>query len=106
MYVGLGLSAGFPFIYLCLASESNQKYINPGFDVTPWVIGGAVYIIGATIYALRIPEKQFPKVFDYLGQSHNIHHACVVAGCLIHFNAGMNLFMSRKEMVCPIEFNG
>ena len=104
MYVFLGLSAGFPFIYLKGAPESQAKYINPGFSATMWALGGAAYIFGAVIYALRVPEKYFPKTFDYVGQSHNIHHICVLAGCAIHFNESMKMFLSRKEMVCPIEF--
>lgn len=104
LYVGLGLSTGVPFIYLANVPRGHEPYVNPGFELQPWVIGGAVYIIGAAIYALRIPEKHFPRTFDYIGQSHNIHHACVLAGCAIHFNASMNLYLARKEMVCPIDF--
>jgi adiponectin receptor len=38
------------------------------------IIGGAIYIGGAIIYSLRIPERFFPYKFDFFGSSHNIHH--------------------------------
>jgi len=47
-----------------------EQYLNPKADWVPMLIGGAVYITGAIIYAMRIPEKWFPKKFDLLGASH------------------------------------
>jgi len=39
----------------------------------PWAlfaIGGAIYVAGATIYILRIPERCKPGKFDICGASH------------------------------------
>ena len=66
-------------------------------------VGGATYIGGAIIYALRIPERWSPKTFDLVGSSHNIFHVCVVLGAAIHFNENMNMYLARKEFVCPID---
>ena len=65
LYIGLGLSAGFPIIHLFLFPNSIK-----GFDVPPdislWVYGGVSYIGGALIYAIRFPEKYFKGTFDLL----------------------------------------
>lgn len=68
-----------------------------------WLFGGLVYIGGALIYAFRFPERYFPKRFDLLGSSHQIFHVAVIAGCAIHFNESMELYLRRKETVCPIQ---
>ncbi|KAF2761282.1 HlyIII-domain-containing protein [Pseudovirgaria hyperparasitica] len=51
-----------------------------------WVISqGTMYIIGAGIYAARVPERFFPGKFDIWGSSHQIFHCFVVAAAAIHF---------------------
>jgi len=42
--------------------------------------GGALYSIGALVYATRRPDP-FPRVFGF----HEVFHALVVAGSLLHF---------------------
>jgi len=68
------------------------------------LLGGAAYIGGALCYVNRIPERWYPKTFDHAGQSHNIFHLAVILGCGIHFNESMRLFLTRREMICPITF--
>lgn len=34
-------------------------------SVSLWILGGAIYIAGACIYILRMPEKIAPGKFDY-----------------------------------------
>lgn len=82
--------------------KEDVKYINEKYMWVPWAIGGAIYIGGAIIYGLRIPERWFPKTFDLVGQSHNIFHVCVVIAMGVHFNQSMYVYVTRKEMVCPI----
>jgi adiponectin receptor len=83
MYVLLGLSAGFPFIYIEYAPKDQQQFINQKWELWPWLGGGLVYIFGAIIYGLRIPERWYPKKFDLCGSSHNFHHMMVVFGMAI-----------------------
>ena len=68
----------------------------------PWVIGGAIYIFGAVMYALRMPEKFFPEKFDLFGASHNIHHLTVMIGFTVHFTESVRLYYASKDFVCPI----
>ena len=75
---------------------SSRLYVGVGFLVMPffpelkaslsmndvWLIltGGAVYITGAIIYALKRPNPN-PNIFGY----HEIFHLLVIAGAGIHF---------------------
>eukprot|EP00345_Euplotes_harpa_P006125 CAMPEP_0168318120 /NCGR_PEP_ID=MMETSP0213-20121227/287_1 /TAXON_ID=151035 /ORGANISM="Euplotes harpa, Strain FSP1.4" /LENGTH=50 /DNA_ID=CAMNT_0008319121 /DNA_START=1300 /DNA_END=1448 /DNA_ORIENTATION=- len=47
------------------------------FDPFYWYIGGATYIFGAFIYAIKFPERYFPGKFDFGGHSHNLFHVFV-----------------------------
>jgi hemolysin III len=44
------------------------------------VLGGALYSVGAVVYAMRRPDP-FPRVFGY----HEVFHAFVIAGSAVHF---------------------
>ena len=61
LFVTLGLSAAIPFIHQAFFVD---KKLLPQLDLFYWVLGGALYIIGAIIYMLRIPEKLVPHKFD------------------------------------------
>ncbi len=61
LFVILGLLAAVPFTHQGIFVE--DRYL-PNLDLQYWILGGAMYIIGATIYMLRIPEKFFPSKFD------------------------------------------
>lgn len=103
MFIILGLSAGIPFIFSAVA-QSHNIYINPGVNVVPYALGGAIYIGGAIIYACRFPERWFPGKFDLFGQSHNIFHIAVIVGASLHFSEAMSLYLNRQEFACPIKF--
>jgi adiponectin receptor len=49
------------------------------------VLQGVLYIVGAVIYALRIPERFAPGKFDIWGASHQIFHLFVLAAAVTHF---------------------
>ncbi|KAE9971200.1 hypothetical protein BLS_004581 [Venturia inaequalis] len=52
----------------------------------------AVYLAGALLYAMKLPEKWFPGMFDYVGGSHNIWHVAVLGGILFHYLAMQEFF--------------
>jgi hemolysin III len=52
--------------------------------------GGAVYILGAVVYALRRPDPA-PGMFGY----HEVFHALVIAAALLHFVAIANALPPR-----------
>jgi adiponectin receptor len=50
------------------------------------VTQGALYVVGALLYAMRIPERWFPGRCDYYFQSHQFFHTLVVIAALVHLN--------------------
>ncbi|CAH8526728.1 unnamed protein product [Schistosoma mattheei] len=66
------------------------------YSALGWLILMAVlYISGATIYALRIPERLYPGKFDIWFQSHQIFHVFVVLAALVHLNGIMEIAQHR-----------
>lgn len=53
------------FIPAVHALYLESKYLVK-FNPWGWIIGGAIYIIGSTFYALKIPERYYPKKFDII----------------------------------------
>ena len=82
MFIALGLSAVFPVFEALLTHGRSSAEKN--MSLTHVTVQGAFYIIGAVIYACRIPEKHFPGTFDVIGSSHQIFHVCVVLAGFIH----------------------
>jgi adiponectin receptor len=77
-----------------MANFLEKKYLDE-FDFFPWGVGAAFYIGGAIIYSFKIPERFYPRAYDYIGSSHNLLHVCVVAAALVHYNASINCFHKR-----------
>jgi adiponectin receptor len=64
----------------------------------PYVLSmGALYLIGAFIYAFRIPECWFPGSFDIVGHSHQIWHLFVLAAAFVHFRGVVKIFFWWHE---------
>lgn len=64
--MGAGLSLIAVFIAIrCWANDYKIKT-----DVGTFAVGGAVYIFGALLYVIRIPERCAPGKFDKCGASH------------------------------------
>jgi len=100
MFVGMGISALFPVIDgLCVYGlEQMRSQIG-----LVWVVlQGAMYILGAGLYAVRStanraerlfadilvqarwPERSAPGKFDVVGSSHQIFHVLVVLAAISH----------------------
>jgi len=63
------------------------------------VLMGTLYVVGALIYASRIPEKWMPGKFDFAG-SHVIWHLFTIAAPLVQLSACLVAFEQRKLMPC------
>lgn len=55
-------------------------------------IMGVLYIVGASLYACRIPERFFPGKCDLFLHSHQIFHVFVTTAALVHYY-GINVLM-------------
>ena len=59
---------------------------------------GALYLIGALIYATRVPECWSPGTFDVWLSSHQIFHILIVLAAAVHLYAIANLQIQRRKM--------
>ncbi|KAH7077561.1 hemolysin-III related-domain-containing protein [Paraphoma chrysanthemicola] len=82
MFVFLGLSAVVPMFHgISVYGLEHMRYA-ASLD---WVVSqGALYIVGAAIYAARVPEKWSPGRYDIWGSSHQIFHVLVVMAAATH----------------------
>jgi adiponectin receptor len=60
LFVLVGLTSGLPGLHVVFFRD---PFISPPSNVFLWALGGAVYVSGAMIYALRFPERYFPGRF-------------------------------------------
>ncbi|KAI4134952.1 MAG: hypothetical protein LQ347_001088 [Umbilicaria vellea] len=92
-YVSLGATGFAPVIQLNLTRGPQWSY----YFYAPISKSIAVYLIGAVIYGLQVPERFFNGWFDYVGGSHNIWHVAVLGGILFHYLAMQELFAGAFE---------
>ena len=68
-----------------------------------WALGGYIYIQGAVIYVIRVPERCAPGKFDLCCQSHQIFHFAVVGACTLQFYLNYSVYLDRQNFLgCPI----
>lgn len=99
-YIVAGYSTVPGIVHLAYyTSEENVRM----FAVWPWLVGGALYAVGAIIYALFIPDRFFPesKFVSTWIQSHTIFHWKILAAALLHFWASVRVFHERQSFPCP-----
>lgn len=92
-YVSLGATGFAPVIQLNLTRGPEWSY----YFYAPISKSIAVYLIGAVIYGLQVPERFFHGWFDYVGGSHNIWHVAVLGGILFHYLAMQEFFAGAFE---------
>ncbi|KAH3981464.1 hypothetical protein HBI24_077180 [Parastagonospora nodorum] len=82
LFCAIGWSGAFPMTHAAQAFGVEQAHRQMGWWYFIWE--GLSYISGAIIYALRIPERMRPGLFDIWGCSHQIFHVCAVVGAALH----------------------
>jgi len=92
----MGLSAVIPVLHGMSLFGFHQ--LNKTMSLTYVVTQGALYIIGAGLYAARFPERMAPGRFDIWGSSHQIFHVCVLAACGVHLVGLVGAFDFRHGM--------
>ncbi|KAI8771842.1 adiponectin receptor protein-like [Biomphalaria glabrata] len=84
VFVALGLSGVIPAMHYVI-TDGFWHAIN--YAALGWlVLMALLYIVGAVIYAARIPERIFPGKFDIWFQSHQIFHVFVLAAAFVHYH--------------------
>ncbi|KAL1965338.1 hypothetical protein VTN77DRAFT_5775 [Rasamsonia byssochlamydoides] len=95
LFVSMGLSAVFPIAHGLSLYGVEQMTRQIGLD---WLLlQGFLYILGAAIYAARVPERLWPGKFDLLGSSHQIFHVLVVCAAVAHLTGLLRAFDYRHS---------
>ncbi|KAK4998391.1 hypothetical protein LTR66_002365 [Elasticomyces elasticus] len=90
MFVAMGLSAAVPVLHGLKVYGFSQLDQQIGLK---WlVLQGLLYIVGAGIYAARVPERWRPGRFDIWGSSHQIFHILVLLAAATHLMGLLNAF--------------
>lgn len=100
MFISMGLSAVFPIGHGIFAFGLEQMERQIGLSWS--VLQGILYILGAVIYAMRVPERIWPGKFDILGSSHQIFHVLVVCAALSHLQGLLRAFDYRHSGLAPV----
>jgi adiponectin receptor len=87
-YVALSATGFLPVLQLSLTRGSEAAFE----FYTPIAKSLLVYLIGAVVYASKVPERWCPGMFDYFGGSHNLWHIAVLGGILFHYTAMQDFF--------------
>lgn len=56
-----------------------------------------VYIMGAIIYMLKVPERLYPNQFDLWFNSHQLFHLLTISGGLVFFQSFSLIAHSRLD---------
>uniref|UniRef100_A0A0B6ZF00 Adiponectin receptor n=1 Tax=Arion vulgaris TaxID=1028688 RepID=A0A0B6ZF00_9EUPU len=84
VFVALGMSGVIPALHYVITDGLWHAF---NFAAMGWlVLMALLYIVGAIIYAARIPERIFPGKCDIVFQSHQIFHVCVLAAAFVHYH--------------------
>ena len=96
-----GISGTFPLIH-ALINVQHRTNIDPKEyrAITSFALGllsmGAQYLIGAFLYAMRLPERWARGRFDYFS-SHSLFHCLVVTAAATHWETIKQLYIWRAE---------
>ncbi|KAI6081445.1 putative hemolysin-III channel protein Izh2 [Hypoxylon rubiginosum] len=82
-YAGFGLSSIIFIIHGLMLHGWERQKSHMSLVWMGWM--ATSNLVGAAIYAARIPERWAPYRFDILGASHQIFHVAVMIAAWIHF---------------------
>lgn len=97
MFVAMGLSAVVPVLH-GLNIYSFQR-LDRLIGLKWLITQGALYILGAGLYAARIPERFKPGAFDIWGSSHQIFHVLVLVAAAVHLTGLLKAFDYRHTRI-------
>ncbi|KAI1341506.1 hemolysin-III related-domain-containing protein [Xylariaceae sp. FL0016] len=101
-FIGLG-ATGFMPVFQIIATRGSE-WAFEFYTGSNLVKSLAVYVLGALVYASKVPERWWPGAFDYFGNAHNLWHCAVLGGILFHYVAMQEFFSSafqRAQEGCP-----
>ncbi|GFY75043.1 adiponectin receptor protein [Trichonephila inaurata madagascariensis] len=102
VFAGFGLSGVIPALHYLIVKGFFQAVYHASFG---WLcLMGALYLLGACFYALRVPERFFPGKCDIWFHSHQIFHVLVIAAAFVHYHGISEMAIYRLSMgTCSAE---
>ncbi|CAG2172587.1 unnamed protein product, partial [Oppiella nova] len=89
VFILIGLCGIAPFIHFCRHIQINDpipaQLAFKGIFLLP--IMGALYITGAVLYMIKIPERLAPGLFNIWFQSHQLFHIASVGAGLVYYHS-------------------
>ncbi|KAI0394019.1 HlyIII-domain-containing protein [Xylariaceae sp. FL0594] len=101
-FIGLAATGAMPIFQILMtrgAAWAYEFYIDSNL-----LKSLLVYVLGAVVYASKIPERWFPGAFDFFGNAHNLWHLAVLGGIIYHYTAMLQFFsvaFERAQLDCP-----
>jgi len=93
LFAGFGLSGVVPAVHYALAKGWIHAISRASLG---WLIlMGSLYILGALVYASRIPERWFPGKCDIWFHSHQLFHILVILAAFVHYHGICEMAMHR-----------
>ena len=90
IYSGLGLSAACFIIHGLVLYGWDIQNARMGLK---WMgLTASLNLVGAIVYATRIPERWYPRRHDFFGSSHQILHIMVIVAGLTHWAGLLSAF--------------
>lgn len=101
-FIGLGATGFLPIFQIMYTRSPAAAYeLYAGSNLVKSL---GVYVLGACVYASKVPERWYPGAFDYFGSAHNLWHVAVLGGILYHYVAMQEFFSGafrRAQNECP-----
>ncbi|KAI8632168.1 HlyIII-domain-containing protein [Xylariaceae sp. FL1651] len=101
-FVGLGATGFMPIFQIVLTRGPAWAY--QFYTDSNLMKSLLVYVLGACVYASKVPERWFPGAFDFFGNAHNLWHLAVLGGIIYHYIAMLQFFsgaFERAQLGCP-----
>lgn len=93
VFLTFGLSGIIPAVHYTLMEGFDYAITRASLG---WLIlMGVLYVLGALLYAVRVPERFFPGKCDLWFQSHQIFHILVIAAAFVHYHGISEMAMYR-----------
>lgn len=101
-YIALAATGFIPVFQLAHARSWTWAW----HFYSPITMSLVVYVLGACVYAAKVPERWCPGgITDFVGSSHNWWHVAVIGGILFHFVAMQRFFgeaFERARLECSV----
>lgn len=94
-FVIFAFSGLIPICYAFIAFGWREAFNRTGLKYVGYE--ALSYLLGASLYAFRMPERLSPGKFDMVGNSHQVFHCLVVLGAYCHFLALAHAYITAKS---------